>query len=84
MTTDQQTQQYIEGRISELKAKYKKIEEEHDHNAQMLKYNPDSIKAIEQVIRDENSGYICEVWGRLNELEKAQEHLAQQTKQEEE
>ena len=60
---------YIKKRIKELRAIYKKIEDEHKNNLTRFKYNKDSISAKEQVIRDENSSYICEVWGRLDELE---------------
>jgi hypothetical protein len=59
----------IEERIKELRLLHQSLLDKHERNRLIYQQNSDSIKAKEAVISDENSGYICEVWGRLNELE---------------
>lgn len=65
----------VEERIKELKSIYSQIQDKHEYNRLMFRQNPDSISLREKVISDENSGYICEVWGRLNELEELLNNL---------
>jgi hypothetical protein len=59
----------ILNRVNELKALHTGILKKHEEHRQIYKRNSDSIMAKNAVLSDENSGYACEVWGRLNELE---------------
>lgn len=65
----------IEKRLNELKVIYKQIQDSHELNRRNFERNKDSISLRDKVISDENSGYICEIWGRINELENILEKL---------
>ena len=59
----------INKRLKELNSAYDEIEKKHEANRRNYEYRPDSIKAKEAVISDENSAYISELLGGIKELE---------------